>query len=98
MKSKETLICQYEKRRDSFGEQRREFLSAMLHLDWNYYDKVSGYPDGILISPELADHKDWQDILDARDDESDPIFIDDLSGIFAFENDWSDDIIEIIEL
>jgi len=95
MKSKLEMIAKYEKSRDSFGEQRHEFVSAMLHLDWNYYDKVSGYPDGILISPELADHKDWQDILDARDDESDPIFIDDLSGIFAGDNDWSKDIIEL---
>ena len=95
MKSKEILIYPYEKRRDSFGEQQHEFVTAMLHLDWNYYSEVIDYPDGILISPELADHKDWQDILDARDDESDPIFIDDLSGIFAGDNDWSKDIIEL---
>jgi len=94
MKSKLEMIAEYEKSRGKFALRKAEFLKVLAEEGWVIFDRVHDYPGGIAISPLLAAHKDWDERVH-HDKEDDVYFINELTPIFAGENDWSDDIIEL---
>ena len=80
----------------------REALSSK---DWEFQDTKGGYKyrHGIMIHPDLACHRDWDNCISEWDGYyEEPIsyyfdYIENLfnSPVFAGDNDWSDYIVEL---
>ena len=73
----------------------RKLVQRLELLGWTMLDRVFDYDGPVMVSPELYNHKDWEEAV--YDDDLDCHNIEDIFrlGSFAGGNDWSDHIVEI---
>lgn len=74
----------------------------LLDKGWEFHDVRGSYPNGIMVSPDLACHDDWIRSIEWDEYYDEPAaydhkYIDILinSPVFAGDNDWSEHIIEL---
>lgn len=83
------LLKESQELRERCCSKRSEITDIFSKLGYSLFDNVADYPDGLLVSPELLEHKDWADHAN-YDDEDEILYIYGLLElpIFVGDNDW----------
>ena len=91
----QSAIADYQAIAQQARSAGRKLVQRLESLGWTMLERVFYYDGPVMISPELYNHKDWEEAV--YDDDLDCHNIEDIFrlGSFAGGNDWSDHIVEI---